>query len=46
VKGFAVGRSIFAEAAVEWMRDTISDEAAVKMMAQKFGALVEAWRKR
>jgi 5-dehydro-2-deoxygluconokinase len=45
VKGFAVGRTIFNEAAHDWLRGTISDEAAVKMMAEKFGQLVAIWRK-
>jgi 5-dehydro-2-deoxygluconokinase len=45
VKGFAVGRTIFNEAAQEWLRGTISDEAAIVMMAEKFGALVAMWNK-
>ena len=45
VKGFAVGRTIFNEAAQEWLRGTISDEAAVKMMAERFGNLVAIWHK-
>jgi 5-dehydro-2-deoxygluconokinase len=45
VKGFAVGRTIFNEAAQEWLRGTISDEAAIAMMAEKFGALVSMWNK-
>ena len=43
VKGFAVGRTIFNEAASEWLRGAISDEAAVAMMAEKFGNLVKIW---
>ena len=45
VKGFAVGRTIFNEAAQDWLRGTISDEAAVKMMAERFGNLVSLWHK-
>ncbi len=45
VKGFAVGRTIFNEAAQEWLRGSISDEAAVNMMATKFGNLVSIWNK-
>jgi 5-dehydro-2-deoxygluconokinase len=45
VKGFAVGRTIFNEAAQEWLRGSISDEAAVTMMATKFGNLVNIWNK-
>ncbi len=43
VRGFAVGRTIFNEAANEWLRGSISDEAAVTMMAEKFGNLVQIW---
>ncbi|SEP73512.1 5-dehydro-2-deoxygluconokinase [Devosia sp. YR412] len=45
VKGFAVGRTIFAEAAKSWLAGTISDAAAVDDMAGKFGALVEVWER-
>lgn len=45
VKGFAVGRTIFNEAAQEWLRGTISDDAAIAMMAEKFDTLVKIWRK-
>jgi 5-dehydro-2-deoxygluconokinase len=45
VKGFAVGRTIFNEAAQEWLRGSISDEAAVGMMAEHFGNLVAIWHK-
>lgn len=45
VKGFAVGRTIFAEAARAWLDGTMSDEAAVDDMAQRFGALVEIWER-
>jgi 5-dehydro-2-deoxygluconokinase len=45
VKGFAVGRTIFNEAAQEWLRGAISDDAAVAMMAEKFGNLVAIWHK-
>jgi 5-dehydro-2-deoxygluconokinase len=45
VKGFAVGRTIFNEAAQEWLRGAISDDAAIAMMAEKFGALVDMWKR-
>lgn len=45
VKGFAVGRTIFNEAAQEWLRGAINDEAAVAMMAEKFRALVAMWNR-
>ncbi len=43
VKGFAVGRTIFGDAARSWLTGRVSDEAAVDDMAQRFGALVEIW---
>lgn len=45
VKGFAVGRTIFAEAADAWLRDKIDDEAAVAIMAKRFAKLTDAWKK-
>lgn len=43
VKGFAIGRSIFAQAAEEWLSGRIDDEAAIADMAARFGRLVAAW---
>lgn len=45
VKGFAVGRTIFADAAREWMAGKITDEAAIADMTNRFGDLTEAWLK-
>ncbi|MFN3400994.1 MAG: 2-deoxy-5-keto-D-gluconate 6-phosphate aldolase domain-containing protein, partial [Ferrovibrio sp.] len=45
VKGFAVGRTIFAESAKAWLAGTMTDEEAVADMARKFGALVEVWER-
>lgn len=45
VKGFAVGRTIFAESAKSWLAGSISDEQAVDEMAGKFGALVGVWER-
>jgi len=44
VKGFAVGRTIFEEAAHDWFRGKLGDESAVKRMAVNLAALVNAWR--
>ncbi|SHF19500.1 5-dehydro-2-deoxygluconokinase [Kaistia soli DSM 19436] len=44
VRGFAVGRTIFAEAAEHWLSGAITDEEAVADMASKFGRLVAAWQ--
>ncbi|WP_293860791.1 5-dehydro-2-deoxygluconokinase [uncultured Alsobacter sp.] len=43
VKGFAVGRTIFSDAARAWLAGQMSDEAAIDDMARRFAALVEAW---
>jgi 5-dehydro-2-deoxygluconokinase len=43
VKGFAVGRTIFADAARAWLRGEIDDEAAVAAMQERFAALCRAW---
>jgi 5-dehydro-2-deoxygluconokinase len=45
VKGFAVGRTIFAEAAKGWLGGSIGDEEAVADMAARFGALVRIWER-
>ena len=45
VKGFAVGRTIFAEAARAWLADEIDDAAAVTMLAANLSELVEGWRR-
>lgn len=44
VKGFAVGRTIFGEAAQAWFAGKLSDEAAIDDMAQRFRRLTEAWQ--
>ncbi|MEY9831464.1 5-dehydro-2-deoxygluconokinase [Sinorhizobium fredii] len=43
VKGFAVGRTIFADAAKTWLTGSMTDEQAVADMAAKFKALVDLW---
>ncbi|WHA43838.1 bifunctional 5-dehydro-2-deoxygluconokinase/5-dehydro-2-deoxyphosphogluconate aldolase [Agrobacterium larrymoorei] len=45
VKGFAVGRTIFADAARGWLSGKISDEAAVADMAERYDALCRVWDK-
>ena len=44
VKGFAVGRTVFHEAARAWLKDSMSDTEAIEAMASKFLKLVDAWR--
>lgn len=46
VKGFAVGRTIFDVIAREWFGGEMSDEAAVKAMAERLSALASEWRRR
>jgi len=43
VKGFAVGRTIFVDAAEKWLAGKISDEEAIADMASRFEKLTEAW---
>jgi len=43
VKGFAVGRTIFAEAAKAWFAGRIDDEEAVHDLASRFRSLVLMW---
>lgn len=44
VKGFAVGRTIWAAPATRWLKDEIDDEQAVTEMATNFAVLVDGWR--
>lgn len=43
VKGFAVGRSIFSDAAQRWFAGSITDDEAVDDMAHRFAELCDAW---
>jgi 5-dehydro-2-deoxygluconokinase len=43
VKGFAVGRTIFGDAARSWLKGEMSDGVAVKHMAARFKRLSEIW---
>ncbi|MEL0292839.1 MAG: 5-dehydro-2-deoxygluconokinase [Alphaproteobacteria bacterium] len=45
VKGFAVGRTIFAEAAQEWLAGEIDDIVAVDRMTRLYAGLIDAWDK-
>jgi 5-dehydro-2-deoxygluconokinase len=44
VKGFAVGRTIFADAAQKWLSGEMTDAEAVDDMAGRFARLVAAWQ--
>ena len=43
VKGFAVGRTIFGDAARAWMAGDISDAEAISMMRGRYQRLCEIW---
>ncbi|MEL6267139.1 MAG: DUF2090 domain-containing protein, partial [Pseudomonadota bacterium] len=43
VKGFAVGRTIFGQAARDWMTGTIDDDAARARMTDNFARLAGVW---
>ena len=43
VRGFAVGRTLFADAAKAWFAGTLSDDEAVADMAGRFRDLVGVW---
>lgn len=43
VKGFAVGRTIFGDAARAWMKDEMTDAEAVAQMAGRYLRLCEIW---
>jgi 5-dehydro-2-deoxygluconokinase len=44
VKGFAVGRTIFADAAEKWLGGRMDDETAIADLSRRFSVLVDAWR--
>ncbi|MFO1144157.1 MAG: 5-dehydro-2-deoxygluconokinase [Amaricoccus sp.] len=43
VKGFAVGRTIFADAARGWLAGSLTDEEAIADMAGKYERLCDLW---
>jgi len=43
-KGFAVGRSVFYEAAEQWFADKISDAEAAAIVGRNYRTLLEKWR--
>ncbi len=44
VKGFAVGRTIFQDAATQWLAGHIDDATAVQMLVERFAYLVDGWQ--
>lgn len=45
VKGFAIGRTIFSNAAEQWLSGTMSDQDAITDMALRFENLTVAWQR-
>jgi 5-dehydro-2-deoxygluconokinase len=43
VRGFAVGRTVFAHAAQQWLSGQMSDEQAIADISGRFGTLVNVW---
>ncbi len=43
MKGFAVGRTIFADAARGWLAGRVTDAEAVADMAERYDRLCRAW---
>jgi len=46
VKGFMVGRTLWASASLRWLKNDISDAELVHEVAANLATLVEAWRSR
>lgn len=46
VKGFMVGRSLWAQPSLAWLKNEIDDEGFVQLVAQNYAMLVNAWRER
>lgn len=44
VKGFMVGRSLWAAPGVAWLRGEIGDDTLVDRVAERFSTLVDAWQ--
>jgi 5-dehydro-2-deoxygluconokinase len=43
VKGFAVGRTLFAEAAQGWFQGHLNDAQAIDLMAKNYRLIIAAW---
>nr|WP_315203334.1 5-dehydro-2-deoxygluconokinase [uncultured Albidiferax sp.] len=46
VKGFMVGRTLWATPSLQWLKNEIDDAAFKNAVAQNFTVLVDAWRNR
>jgi 5-dehydro-2-deoxygluconokinase len=45
VRGFAVGRAIFAASLQRWLRNDLADEGLIDDVCQRFVAMVDAWQR-
>lgn len=43
-KGFAVGRSIFGEAARKWFNDDMDDNGVIEMVADNYRSMIRFWQ--
>jgi 5-dehydro-2-deoxygluconokinase len=43
VKGFAIGRTIFGDAARGWLKGDMTDAAAIQMMSERYARLSAIW---
>ena len=46
VKGFMVGRTMWADASLRWLKEELDDAGLIQVVAHNFGVLVDAWRTR
>ncbi|QLB12654.1 5-dehydro-2-deoxygluconokinase [Bisgaardia hudsonensis] len=44
VKGFAVGRTIFGEASLNWLSGKINDEQLINNVSERYRKLIKAWK--
>ena len=42
-KGFAVGRSLFADAAAAWFANELDDSGVIDMIAASYERLIDLW---
>jgi 5-dehydro-2-deoxygluconokinase len=43
VKGFAIGRTLFGEAAQAWLQGNMDDAEAIALMRQQYRLTIDAW---
>ena len=46
VKGFAVGRTIFAKPSNKWLNKDIDDRTLIKEVKEKYREIIQMWNKR